>query len=187
MITLYKSIFAGVLIGMAAIISVNATYPHIIFAVGLISVVCCGGYLYTGMIGKLTYRDYKQIIQILIGNIIGIEIICLYVKYFSNIDAWSQIITNKESYSLLYVFVSSILCGILMCVATVLNTKSNVLIMIVCISAFILGGFPHCIADTFYLSLNGISIRDILYMLISIVGNTVGAKMAYLCAGGNKV
>ena len=94
---------------------------------------------------------------------------------------FDQIIVSKESYSLIKVFVSSIFCGVLMCVATVLNTNSNVLIVILCVSAFILGKFPHCIADTFYLGLNGISLKDIFYILFAIMGNTIGAKLAYLC------
>lgn len=181
MTTLYKSVFAGILIGIAAIISANATYQHIIFSVGLVSVVCCGAYLYTGMIGKLTYRDYKMILQILIGNIFGVLIVCLYARYYCSADMFDQVIANKESYSLIYVFVASIFCGILMCTATVLNINGNVLIMILCVSAFILGKFPHCIADTFYLSLNGISLNDACYILLSVIGNTIGAKLASLC------
>ena len=179
--TLYKSIFAGVLIGMAAIISVRARYPYVMFAIGLIAVICCGAMLYTGLIGKTPLKDYKTILLVLLGNFTGTALMCLYVIFLGDPSLFDNFIVAKESYSLIYVLISSVFCGILMCVATVLNKDKNIFIMILCVAAFILGRFPHCIADAFYLSLNGVAVYDILYLLCAIVGNTFGAKLAYLC------
>lgn len=184
--TLYKSVFAGTLIGLAAIVSAYASYPQIIFAVGLISVIYCHSLLYTGMIGKTRFSEYKKIILVLFGNLIGVWIMCGYTIGFIGIELFKNIIQTKESFTLLYVLVSSIFCGILMCVATVLNPNRNILVIVFCIAAFILGKFPHCIADTFYLSLDGIDPHDIVYIIHAIIGNTVGAKLAYWCTGGNR-
>ena len=182
---LYKSVFAGILIGLAAIVSAYASQPQIIFAVGLISVIYCRGSLYTGMIGKAHLSEYKQIILVLLGNLMGVWTMCGYTIGFINIELFTKSIQIKESFTLLYVLVSSIFCGILMCVATILNSNRNILVIVFCIAAFILGKFPHCIADTFYLSLDGIDLHDIIYIVHAIIGNTVGAKLAYWCAGGN--
>ena len=109
---------------------------------------------------------------------------CLYAILLGNICLFDDIIVTKESYSFVYVLISSVFCGMLMCAATVLNKNKNILVIIMCISAFILGKFPHCIADAFYLGLNGVTISDVFYLLCTVVGNTLGAKMAYWCTGG---
>ena len=154
------------------------------FSIGLITVIYCSAMLYTGLIGKSSLRDYKTILLVLFGNFIGVALMCWYVISLGNIYLFSDIIATKESYSFIYVLVSSIFCGILMCVATVLNKNKNILVITICISAFILGKFPHCIADAFYLSLNGVAMSDVFYLLCAVIGNTLGAKMAYWCAGG---
>ena len=184
LLTLYRSVFAGILIGLAAIVSAYTSYPQVVFAIGLISVIYCCGLLYTGVIGKSSYNEYKKILLILIGNIIGIWIMCLYAVTFIDVKLFNNAISIKESQSLIYVLISSIFCGILMCVATVLNPTKNIAVIVFCICAFMLGKFPHCIADTFYLSLNGITGLDIIYIIHAIIGNTIGAKLAYWCAGG---
>lgn len=166
---------------MAAALSAYAQYPHVAFAVGLISVICCGATLYTGVIGKTPLKDYKTILIALCGNFIGIALMCGYMIIFRDIEIFQEIINIKESYSLLYVLVSSVFCGILMCTATVLNQTKNIAIVVLCVAAFILGKFPHCIADAFYLGLNGYTWFDALYILCAVIGNTVGAKLAYLC------
>lgn len=182
--TLYKSILAGILIGIAAIVSIYAQYSYIMFAVGLIAVIYCKAMLYTGLIGAASLRDCKAILLVLIGNFTGVALMCLSAIVLGNIYLFNDIITTKESYSLIDVLISSIFCGMLMCVATVLNKNKNILVIIMCVSAFILGKFPHCIADAFYLGLNGVTISDVFYLLCAIIGNTLGAKMAYWCAGG---
>ena len=182
--TLYKSILAGILIGMAAIVSVYAQYSYIMFSIGLIAVIYCRAMLYTGLIGKASLRDCKTMLLVLIGNFTGVALMCLYAILLGNIYLFNDIIVTKESYSFVYVLVSSVFCGMLMCAATVLNKNKNILVIIMCISAFILGKFPHCIADAFYLGLNGVTISDVFYLLCAVVGNTLGAKMAYWCTGG---
>lgn len=154
------------------------------FSIGLIAVIYCRAMLYTGLVGKASLGDYKTILLVLIGNFTGVALMCLYAILLGNIYLFNDIIATKESYSFVYILISSVFCGMLMCVATVLNKNKNILVIIMCISAFILGKFPHCIADAFYLGLNGVTISDVFYLLCAVIGNTLGAKMVYWCAGG---
>jgi ABC-type oligopeptide transport system ATPase subunit len=85
--------------------------------------------LYTGLIGKTPLKDYKTILLVLLGNFTGTALMCLYVIFLGDPSLFDNLIVTKESYSLIYVLISSIFCGILMCVATVLNKDKNITIL----------------------------------------------------------
>ena len=57
--------------------------------------------------------------------------------------------------------------------------KGNPLILMFCVSVFILCGFEHCIANMFYLSMAGMwSAKSVGYLLIMTLGNSLGAVLA---------
>ena len=66
-----------------------------------------------------------------------------------------------------------------MCTATSINKDKNIIVVIMCVAAFIIGKFEHSIANMFYLGINGYSLKDILLILIAIIGNAIGAKIMY--------
>ena len=76
-------------------------------------------------------------------------------------------------------FIGSIFCGILMWIATIGASKIkdrvvSSLLTIGCVMAFVLAGFPHSIADSFYF-LAGNGRWDI--WLMEVIGNALGANL----------
>lgn len=175
--TVVKSIIAGLLIGLACIVSCQYSHPEVIFPVGLICIVHSNSLLYTGCIGHYSLKDYRLLV-VLLGNLLGV-IASLYYLRFLNIELLYPILEYKYNESFVQCFISSVLCGMLMCSATSLNKDKNILVIIVCVSAFVIGKFDHSIANMFYLGADGYSLRDSLFLATAVVGNGVGAKLLY--------
>lgn len=68
----------------------------------------------------------------------------------------------------------------LMCTATSLNKNKNILVILLCVAAFIISKLDHSIANMFYLGLDGYDLHDMLLIIIALVGNGVGAKLLYI-------
>lgn len=174
---LTEAIVAGILIGIAGIISAQYSHPEIIFPVGLICITLSNSLLYTGCIGHFNIKEkYINLLIILLGNFIGVCVTLPYAIHCVNFELFQNIITYKENLNLAVCFTSSVFCGMLICTATSLNKDKNVIVIIMCVAAFIIGKFDHCIADMFYLGVNGYSLKDLLIILTAIIGNTIGAK-----------
>jgi formate/nitrite transporter FocA (FNT family) len=76
-----------------------------------------------------------------------------------------------------------IFCGLLMYIAvTAYETKPWVTVM--CVSAFILSGFNHCVADMFYCFIASPHINiglAAIMILCTTVGNVIGCNIIPLC------
>lgn len=177
-ILLLKSIFAGLLIAMAGIVSSFATpaVAPFIFSVGLICIILGEMKLYTGIVG--ISNNIKEIFIVFIGNFIGAFIGSLYFLVYSPSNYLLLIVQNKELLSISQLLISSFFCGILMYTAVSLSKdkENRFFIIILCISAFIIGKFEHSIADVFYFGINGFSFKDILFIILAAIGNALGAK-----------
>ena len=153
-----RSIFAGMLIGIAGWgFLANPVLGMFLFCVGLIGVVKYGAKLYTGTAGFLTsWRDIPYLLMILMGNIIGCLIIAAIALYspLGLATAATGIITARLGIGWLGCGILAIGCGILMSFAVHFarqgNEFGNWLPLLFAVPAFILCGFPHCIADAFY-------------------------------------
>lgn len=178
-----KSIIAGIFIGMAGIVSAQYEHSELIFPIGLICIILSNGLLYTGCIGHYNLKDKKWfLLCILFGNFIGVYLTLFYARTL-DFNLFVNIIKYKETLIFSKCFISSIFCGMLMCAATSLNERKNILVIIICVAAFIIGKFDHCIADMFYLGIDGYNFLDFLIITTSIIGNTVGAKILYKVKG----
>ena len=179
-----RSFFAGVLIGIGALINTRCTNQFIgafLFSFGLLTILNMEGLLYTGRIGYFNLKDdirYQigQYIEILLCNMIGVLSIAML-----SINTNSQVFLTKLNHNILYTFTSSILCGIMMYLAVELwrNKKCN-LYVIMAIMIFVLGGFDHCIANMYYWGTNPIQAcqpRAILFFIVNITGNTIGSLL----------
>lgn len=179
-----RSFFAGVLIGIGALINTRCTNQFIgafLFSFGLLVILNMEGLLYTGRIGYFNLKDdirYQigQYIEILLCNMIGVLSIAML-----SINTNSQVFLTKLSHNILYTFTSSILCGIMMYLAVELwrNKKCN-LYVIMAIMIFVLGGFDHCIANMYYWGINPVQAcqpRAILFFIVNITGNTIGSLL----------
>lgn len=74
------------------------------------------------------------------------------------------------------VFLQAVLCGILMTMAT--RVSSPKYVTIGCVAAFILAGFNHCIADSFYFA--ACLPESIPYLVLITAGNTLGGLLPVL-------
>lgn len=190
LIFLFKGVFAGILIsigGIAYLAIENKFLGSFIFSIGLLTVCMYNMNLYTGKIGYILVNKPNYIIELLIsllGNILG----TLIIGYSFRLTRFSNYITKAGELSLIKindnytsVFILSILCGIMMYIA-VNNYKNQkdvigkYLTIFLCVMTFILCGFEHCIANSFYFSISNLwSTKAILYLLIMIIGNSIGS------------
>lgn len=180
-----KSYFAGISIGMAGIISsyaIPAIAPFV-FAIGLLIVILGDLNLYTGKIGTypIEEKGLLDISLILIFNIVGAWAAAQYFKLYPITDSLQIALQYKNNQSFIQVFFSSIFCGILMYTAVTLSqkSKSREIIVILAVSAFIIAKFNHSIADSFYLSIDGINLHDIAFLFYAALGNAFGAKLLH--------
>ena len=175
----FKAFLAGIFIGIAGIVSLKANnyLSPFIFSTGLICIILCNLKLYTGIIG--VSNDIREIVLVILGNFLGASIVGEMVNPDPSIELMLQLKLDK---SYIILLVTAIFCGMLMYVATVVSKECNnrVLVIILCVAAFIIGGFEHSVADVFYFAIDGISSRDLWTLLIIALGNYIGAKTLHL-------
>ncbi len=155
----------------------------VMFAVGLYAIVLNGLFLYTGKIGYVVNEKPKYIVTLLttwLGNLAGTFIsarLILLTKFGAPLrDAAHSLCEGKISQTVAGAFVLAIFCGMLMFIAVDGYKQSkNPLILLLCVSVFILCGFEHCVANMFYFSIGEAwSVKALGYLIIMTAGNSVG-------------
>lgn len=192
---LIKSIFAGIMIGIAGTVYLrvdNNIVGALLFSIGLLVICMYGMNLYTGKIGYILINKLNYIYELLItilGNFIGTFLVArlvLLTRFKSVSDKAVDLVNLKLSDNLLSIFILSVLCGILMYIAVNNYKKINNEIgkyscIFMCVMVFILSGFEHSIANMYYISVaNLLSFKSLLYILIMILGNSVGSILIAL-------
>ena len=154
-----KSIMSGLLIGLCADINnrIGGLCGAFLFSIGLLSICMLERSLSTGKVGSSS--DAKKLFITLVLNIFGV-IIMRVLFTFNNM------------------FVLGIGCGMLMQIGVTAYKKNLPILTIMCVMAFILAGYKHCIAYA-YNSL------DVINFVLIVLGNVVGAKICYY--GGIKL
>ena len=181
-----KSVLAGFMIGMGSFIYLSVENKYIgafLFALGLLTIISKGYNLYTGKIYdfRLKLHSIEEKCNMLLGNFIGGYFFAggmIRAIGIRTDDLWSY----KLDKGILEVFFLSVICGILMYLAVTLYKKEqNPLYVIMPIMVFILAGCEHCIANIFYWSLytNPMDIRIPIYIIINILGNSIGSIIFY--------
>lgn len=186
---LIKSIFAGIMIGIAGTVYLrvdNNIVGALLFSIGLLVICMYGMNLYTGKIGYILINKLNYIYELLItilGNFIGTFLVArlvLLTRFKSVSDKAVDLVNLKLSDNLLSIFILAMLCGILMYIAVNNYKKINNEIgkyscIFMCVMVFILSGFEHSIANMYYISVaNLLSLKSLLYIFIMILGNSVG-------------
>ena len=197
---LIKSILAGIMIGIGGTIYLsldNKIVGSILFAIGLFIIVVYSFNLYTGKIGYLINNFNKkyisELIITLIGNFIGtlfVGFILKYTRIYTMISEKAKTLADiKLNDTLISILILSFFCGILMYLAV--NTYKEVkdigkyLAVFLGVIVFILCGFEHCIANMYYFTVSSTwSLNTLLYLLVMILGNSLGGILIPLC---NKV
>ena len=191
MSNLKTSLFAGVLIAIAGWgFLANPVLGMFLFCVGLIAVVKYQTRLYTGTAGFLSsWRDLPSLLLILLGNIAG----CLAVASVALVsplplgEAAIKVISSRLAVGWWRIGLLAIGCGLLMSLAVDFARKnrdfSDWLPLLFAVPAFILCGFPHCVADAFYCCVYLFSASDIPWLSLAayygaiVLGNFIGCNI----------
>lgn len=192
---LKKSIFgglaAGVMITLGAAVylscalSDNKIVGAVLFSLALMVICMLDMYLFTGKIGMLV-EDFNRInlISIFVGiftNYITATLGGLLLG-FAKPELHEKAVTmcqSKLGYSWYTAIILGIFCGILMYtgVKSYAVTKQPI-ILIFCVSAFILSGFEHSIADMAYFGVARMfCLEKTGFIFLVLIGNTIGGML----------
>ena len=156
------AIFAGIAIsiGGLAFLTMGNLIGPILFTFGLITVVHYKLALYTGTVGFLelvgfnnqVLTNWKIILTVILGNIIGCSIVALLASYgnFTFAIAANSIVMSRLSQPIISVIIRAIGCGMIMSTAVQFAREGRFLPLLFGVPLFIYCGFYHSIADTFY-------------------------------------
>ena len=174
---IYKSILAGLLIAIAGSLFLqceNKIVGSILFSLGLISVILGEANLYTGKIGYInSKREIIALLIMLLINILTAFIVGLLYKACVGFTLAVDSRLVKEWYRILW---DSTICGACVFLAVDLYKRTkNIFTIILPVMAFILTSGEHCIAYAFYLGTGTISLKAVGYLVLMIIGNSIGA------------
>lgn len=188
-----KSILAGLLISLAGIVYLNCSdkiVGSLLFSLGLISVILLEANLFTGKIGYVnSKRSILDSLLILVFNLVAATIVGLIYRCSSDAAASiteSKLLVFSEAWWL--TGLKSIGCGAAIYLAVEGYKKSKSLIPVILgVMVFILAGWNHCIADCFYMAAGSSSALAIPYLLVVIVGNSIGSLLIRFLQLGGKL
>ena len=186
-----KAIFAGIAIsfGCLAFLTMGNLIGPVLFTFGLITVIHYKLSLYTGSVGfleligfnKEILANWKTILLIILGNIVGCLIVAIIARYGNftydlNVDT---IVTSRLSQPILAVITRGIGCGLIMSVAVQFARENRFLPLLFGVPLFIYCGFYHSIADSFYYLYSSlpISLHMIWTLFMTYVGNYLGCSV----------
>ncbi len=213
-----KAIMGGVYLEIAMILSVSlgATLANInptvssigfagLFGIAFVMIVFLNGELFTGNVFVTSFALFhktekaQNVVSLLalnyLGNLIGASFIAyLYIKSGTQSDLVTPFITKvtltKLHYGLNQVFIKSILCNLIVCVAAYVSIKvqdetARIIMMIIVVMAFVLPGFDHSIANIglFAMNLFSLEVQSFSAMAanvgIATLGNILGGGLVY--------
>ena len=188
---LVKSILAGIAISLGAVIylvlmETNKIAGALFFAVGILLVMEFKLLLYTGYVP--TQREGQSFLDytinsafVFVGNLIGGALtagLLALTRLKDTLYAASlKVCEVKLNDKLLSIFILSIFCGIIIAgIVKATNLKHKVLYVAMMIATFILCGYEHVVANSFYFSfsLKLFTLEGLLFMLVCFLGNFVG-------------
>ncbi len=192
-----SSILAGILIAIGGISYIayhetSALLAAVLFSFGLFTIITMEFHLYTGKIGYLFDQKPKYLLEllvILIGNVIGsvitgiiIHFTRFYEKYQDAIDKICQTKLNDHPLS---IFILSVFCGIMIYLAVEVSKKivsgfQKTVAICVPVIIFIVCGFEHVVANTFYFAINfSFNFKVVSYFFLMLLGNSVGSILIW--------
>lgn len=189
------AIAAGVAIGLAGFVYLSLIYfAHgvagaVLFSFGLLTVVNYKLKLYTSTAGFIHRHEWPHLLVILFFNVLGCWLVSLLLRCSGHGALQlvaEQAVLHKLEDGWLNSGVLSIGCGIIMTVAATFAYKGNFLPLLLGVPVFIKCGFPHCIADSFYITSCSIDFLQthagelLAYFPAIVVGNFIGCNLPRL-------
>lgn len=183
-----KSILAGLLISLAGFAFLRCESKLMgafLFSFGLIGVFILEANLYTGKVGYIeSKRSVFDLVKILVLNLVTAFGVGLIYRFAIGTTSAFDSRMTKDWFQL---FVDSVGCGILIYIAVEFwKSTKNVIPVIICVMAFILGGMEHSIADMFYLGTSTLTLEGFLRIGVIVIGNGVGSILIRLLQRGWK-
>lgn len=196
---LRSAFMSGICIGVAGFgfLSLKSQDQYlagcVIFAFALIAVVCYKLALYTGTAGFIRKNELGQLLQVLLGNIIGCATFSLLTRLspMPLQETAQALLQSRLDMGLVNGGILSIACGFIMTTAVTFARKGNNLPLIFGVPLFIVCGFPHCVADAFFYSCVPLdywqaNLSSILpFYGIIVLGNFVGCNFYRWVMGSN--
>ena len=173
----------------------------LVFSIAVLLICLVGGELFTGNNMVMAFGAYDKSVSwkdagkvwlvSYIGNFVGCLILALIFVWAGAAgtkDYFAGFINNKLSIPLGEMFFRAVLCNFFVCLGVLCGIKlkseaAKILMIIMCISGFVISGFEHSIANmsTFvaaYCLVPGLSVTAMLKsMLVVTVGNMVGGAV----------
>lgn len=186
-----SSVIAGSWISIGCIVNLSiihklATLGWLIgafgFCIGLLGVVFFGEKLYTGTAGFIKFQkeDFRDLLLIFIGNIVGCFIFAMMMRiaHPELIKHSISIVNERLSCNLISGFIKAVACGMLMTFAVKFaRERKNYIPLLFAVPAFIVSGYYHSIADGFYYCYAGLDVDELLIWFITFIGNFVGCNV----------
>lgn len=178
-------VLAGVVIALGCVASLCAPdyVGLILFAIGLLMVKRFGLRLLTGKAGLMIEKGIKAPRVIMeLGKIFALNIVGTFIAVLMILLMWQTdspeialAVERAQVDSLLSVFVRSIFCGVLVYAGVKAETAPETIIYVF---AFLVAGFTHSIAYSFYfwtaILVSHFSAKMLFALLIAAVGNVLG-------------
>ncbi len=173
----------------------------IVFAIAVLLISFVGGELFTGnnfvmAFGaydkKVTWKDAGKVWGAsYLGNFVGCIILALIFTgagASGTADYFGGFIQNKLSIPVSEMFFRAVLCNFFVCLGVLCGMKlkseaGRILMIILCISGFVISGFEHCIANmgiftTALCLVPGLSLGAMAKsMIIVTIGNMIGGAV----------
>lgn len=172
-----------------------------VFALAVLLIALIGGELFTGnnfvmafgaFDKKVTWKEVGKIwVVSYIGNFVGCLIlgtVFVLAGASGTADYYASFIPGKLTLSVSEMFFRAILCNFFVCLAVLCTIKlkeeaAKVLMVILCIAAFVISGFEHCIANmgnfvVAFMLVPGLSLTAMLRsMVVVTIGNVIGGAL----------
>ena len=171
-----KSIMAGAAIALGCclfLLAPNKVIGSILFSCGLLCVRIYKLNLFTGKIQYMITDEYPIYYYaiVLLGNLLGVLAIAA-VTWELTMEYAFPIAKAKAAQPFIEAIMRGVGCGMLMSLAT--YKDSPIWMCLICVPAFILAGFNHCIADAYY-AITGLNIGT--SFIGTIIGNVIGGSI----------
>lgn len=184
------SVAAGVAIGLAGYIYLNLhdLAGAILFAFGLLTIVNYRLKLYTSTAGFISRHQFPQLGVVLVSNILGCLLVALLTRASASPlhEVAEEMILARLENGWLNSGLLAIGCGVIMTISVTFAYRGNIVPLLFGVPIFIKAGFPHCMADAFYvcscsLSFLGDHVDALMaYYPAIVVGNFVGCNLPRL-------
>ena len=187
--TFLGAILAGIFISLGgfAYLKLGGLAGAVMFAFGLLSIVHYKLPLFTGRSGFVSsIEELEELFtSVLTGNIVGCFVAGLSLSPIMDIsEPVNAIYLSRMSRQVIDVFLLAIPCGLIMTTVVDAARSGKYIPLLFGVPLFIICGFIHSIADTFYyLSATSFDlVFPTKHWLAAVVGNFIGCNIPRLLA-----